>query len=248
MENTEFNKHASVYAQFRPTYPVEIYEYLRTVSPSNELAYDVGTGNGQCAVALSEYFKYVIASDLSKEQIANAVHKKNVTYLVSEAHESNILSSTVDLITVATAIHWFNFDNFYAECQRILKKDGVLAAWSYGWHECEIKEITKIIQIFGKEILKDYWSPQPKLIWEEYRTIPFPFKELNAPKFFQKLNWDLSDLLGYLTTWSATQKYIEAKKENPVDLVYNELVNLWQKPSVKLEFNCPIYMRIGRNH
>jgi len=244
---TEFNKQSADYVKYRPTYPRHLFEFLKTVAPSNELAYDVGTGNGQCAVMLGDYFKNVIASDLSKEQIANAIQKPNITYFVSEAHESNIQTSTVDLVTVATAIHWFNFELFYKECKRILKKGGAIAAWSYGWHECENKEITAIIQKFGKEILGDYWSPQPKLIWDEYKMIPFPFEEIKHPQFTQQLSWDMNELIGYLTTWSATQKYIQDKGSHPIELVYQDLLSIWQKPLTKLNFNTPLYMRLGRN-
>lgn len=247
MENTEFNQHAADYAKFRPIYPIEIFEFLKQVSPSNDLAYDVGTGNGQCAVTLANYFCNVLASDLSKEQIANSVPKKNVRYFVSEAHESNIQAESVDLITVATAIHWFNFDKFYSESKRILKKEGVIAVWSYGWHECENQQISNMIQKIGKEILKDFWSPQPKLIWDEYKTIPFPFVEMNHPKFNQTLYWDRNEFIGYLTTWSATQKYIQAKEEHPVKSIYTELTEIWKDPQSKLKFNGPIYMRLGRN-
>lgn len=248
MKNTtEFSKQAADYAKYRPVYPREIYQFLRSTAPANELAYDVGTGNGQCAVALAEYFKTVMASDLSREQIANATPKDNVTYTVSEAHESMIPSGTVDLITVATAIHWFNFDLFYAECRRLLKDGGILAAWSYGWHECEDPRITDLIQKVGKVILKDYWSPQPKLIWDNYSTIPFPFKEIDHPTFHQSLSWNMDELIGYLTTWSATQKYIADKGEHPVEAVRQELTAAWGTPDRKLQFECPLIMRVGKH-
>lgn len=244
---SEFSKQAADYAKYRPVYPAELYPYLKSVSPADELAYDAGTGNGQCAVALANHFKAVVASDLSREQIANAKTKANVTYTVSAAHESGIEARSVDLITAATAIHWFNFDLFYAECHRILKDGGVIAAWSYGWHQCEDPKITDLIQKIGKVILKDHWSPQPKLIWDNYSKIPFPFKEFSPPAFHQSLSWDMDELIGYLTTWSATQKYIDDKGTHPVDVVRRELATAWGNPEKKLQFDCPLIMRIGRH-
>lgn len=245
---TEFNIQAADYAKYRPTYPKELFEFIVSNCATRSLAYDVGTGNGQCAIDLAKYFEKVLASDLSYEQIANAIQRNNITYFVSEAHESNIKSSSVDLITIATAIHWFDFEKFYLECNRILKKDGILAAWSYGWHECEKKEITDIIQKIGKVILKDYWSSQPKLIWNEYQTIPFPFLEIKHPKFQQTLQWNMHELIGYLTTWSATQKYIKSKNSHPVEEVIHELQTTWGDPFSKKQFTCPLFMRLGKKN
>lgn len=244
---TEFNSQAVDYARYRPLYPEEIFQFLSKLTPAHDVAYDIGTGNGQCAVTLSKFFKKIWASDLSREQIANAIPKENISYFVSQSHESHLSDATVDLITIATALHWFDFDKFYPECKRILKPDGVIAAWSYGWHECENAEVTKLINTVGKEILKDYWSPQPKLIWNEYKTIPFPFEEIHAPRFTQTLSWNLEELVGYLTTWSATQKYINDRKSHPVEIVYSELLDVWGDSKTKFQFTCPLYMRVGRN-
>ena len=47
-----FSRHSSSYSQFRPTYPKALYDFLAGLTPAHELAWDAGTGNGQCAVAL----------------------------------------------------------------------------------------------------------------------------------------------------------------------------------------------------
>lgn len=244
---SEFNKQAADYVKYRPVYPREVYDFLASLTPGHDLAYDAGTGNGQCATPLADYFKEVIASDISQNQIDNAIKKNKVTYLVSEAHETTIKAKTVDLITSATAIHWFNFEMFFAECKRILKPNGIIAAWSYGWHECENEHITKIIQHFGKNLLQDYWRPQPKLIWDNYKSIPFPFEKIKHPEFKQQVQWNLEELIGYLSTWSATQKYINDKKSHPAELVYKELLSQWGDPSIKLEFHSPLIMLVGKH-
>ena len=45
-----FSNHAGSYSQFRPTYPKALYDYLAGLTPTRELAWDAGTGNGQCAL------------------------------------------------------------------------------------------------------------------------------------------------------------------------------------------------------
>src|SRR5512145_799814 len=130
-----FSEHSKQYAQYRPRYPNEIYAYLASLTPGHSLAWDCGTGNGQAAVGLADYFDKVHATDASAEQIALAYPHANVEYHVEPAEHVSLRDASADLVTVAVAIHWFNFDEFYREVRRVLKPDGVLAAWTYSLTE-----------------------------------------------------------------------------------------------------------------
>jgi ubiquinone/menaquinone biosynthesis C-methylase UbiE len=110
---------------FRPRYPREMFEYLGTVAPSLERVWDCGSGSGQAAVQLAEVFNRVIATDTSEKQIRNAQPHERVEYRVAPAEQSGLESSSVDLIMVAQALHWFDLDRFYAEARRVLRPDGV---------------------------------------------------------------------------------------------------------------------------
>lgn len=243
---TEFNKQASQYAQFRPSYPKELYHYLKELCPHTTTAFDVGTGNGQCAIDLADHFEKVLASDFSEEQIANAIPNKKVKYFVAPAHDSGIENESVDLVTVATAIHWFDLDKFYPEVNRVLHKNGVIAVWAYGWHECENSKITQIFEEIGKNLLLPYWSDPPKLIWSGYRTIPFPFQELNTPHFEVQTDWNLAQFIGYLSTWSASQKFTDKHGHHPAQNYFESLVNAWGDTEHTLKFRSPLYIRVGR--
>src|SRR5215831_9466809 len=118
-----FSKQAADYAKFRPRYPQKLFEYLGSIVPSRQLAWDCGTGNGQAAVGLASTFDRIIATDASEKQIANAQSYERVEYRVAPAENSSIGSETIDLIMVAQALHWFDRDRFYAEARRILKPD-----------------------------------------------------------------------------------------------------------------------------
>ena len=52
-----FSKQSQLYAQYRPKYPAEIYSYLASLAPGRSLAWDCGTGNGQAAIGLADYFE-----------------------------------------------------------------------------------------------------------------------------------------------------------------------------------------------
>src|SRR5689334_20990349 len=110
-----FSSQSEKYQQFRPTYPDELYTFLFAQVDSKEVAWDCGTGNGQVAKELSKQFRLVYATDISENQIKNASRADNITYQVESAEQSSFPDKCFDLVTVAQAIHWFDFDAFYRE-------------------------------------------------------------------------------------------------------------------------------------
>jgi ubiquinone/menaquinone biosynthesis C-methylase UbiE len=126
-----FSKQAADYAKFRPRYPKELFRRLASIAPDTQLAWDCATGTGQAAIELAEFFDRVIATDASEKQIANAERHPRVEYRAATAEESGLDAASVDLVTVAQALHWFDLDRFYAEVRRVLKPQGLLAATAY---------------------------------------------------------------------------------------------------------------------
>lgn len=250
-----FSSNSKEYASSRPRYPRSLFEFLVGLVRHRNLAWDCATGNGQAAVVLSEYFEQVIVSDASKEQIENAESRKNIRYEVFPAERTSIADSSVDLISIAQAIHWFDLDDFYKEAKRVLTKGandggcgGVIAAWAYGLHSVS-KEIDKIIHLLYEDILGPYWPKERKIIENKYQDIPFPFQEIETPAFHIELDWSLSELLGYLYTWSSVQKYIQKNNSDPVKQVYDSLAAVWGDKNTwhKRKVVWPIYMRVGRS-
>ena len=137
-----FSNHSKEYAHSRPNYPRPLFDFLVELVQRKNLAWDCATGTGQAAILLSEYFDQVIASDASKEQIKNAQPRNNIRYEVFPAEKPNIGDDSVDLITIAQALQWFDIRGFYKEEKRVLRKDhksvetsrGVIAAWNYCIH------------------------------------------------------------------------------------------------------------------
>jgi hypothetical protein len=71
----------------------------------------------------------------------------------------------------------------------------------------KIDKISEKLDVDG-DILEDFWPKEIKFIKEEYRTIPFPFKEINAPKFKMKTYRNMYQLFNYVQTWSAVKSII----------------------------------------
>jgi 2-polyprenyl-3-methyl-5-hydroxy-6-metoxy-1,4-benzoquinol methylase len=240
-----FSKQAEGYAAFRPSYPREAFDFILSFVPNKNVAWDCGTGNGQLAVQLAEHFDSVYATDISEKQIANATRKDNIVYEVSSAEENDFGENCFDLITVAQAIHWFDFDRFYTKVNSTLKNDGIIAAIGYNLPESD-DAVNQIIRHLYADILGDYWDPERRFIDNEYKNIPFPFAEIAvSEKFAQRVMWTTEDLKGYLNTWSAVQHYMKTNTKNPVDVVFDDFKKAWGTGEKK-EFRFPTLLRIGR--
>lgn len=238
-----FSKQASEYSKFRPQYPDEMIDYLVSFVDNKDTALDIATGNGQVAHKLSRFFKTVYGIDISQNQLANAISAQNIIYKVSAAEDTFFGDHQFDLITVAQAVHWFEFDSFYKEIYRILKPSGLFAVLGYGLFSTNT-DSDKILRNFYSHIVGPYWDAERKYLDENYKTIPFPFDEIIAKPFENHFVWTFEELIGYLETWSATQHYISKNKQNPLNLIYDELKNSWQKNDKKVVF--PWLLRIGK--
>lgn len=238
-----FSRQAADYAIFRPGYPRELFDCLGSIAPSRHLAWDCGTGNGQAAVRLVSVFDRVIATDASERQIANALPHQHVEYRVAAAESSGIQSGTIDLIMVAQALHWFDLARFYAEARRALKPDGVLAASAYNLLHIE-PAIDEVVNRYYNEVVGPFWPPERELV-EQFADLPFPFHEIDPPKFQMTTQWNLDHLLGYLRTWSSTQRFIVAKGSDPLEQIADELRRAWGDSQQTRKVIWPLILRIG---
>lgn len=239
-----FSTQSDKYAKFRPTYPAEFFEYLNLIVKNKKNAWDCGTGNGQIAFELSKFFENVYATDISQSQIDNARKADNIGYSVQRAEKTDFKDGLFDFIIVGQAIHWFDFDAFYQEVKRTATAQAKLCVVGYGRIKIN-PEIDKIISNFYTEVIGKYWDPERKYIDKNYKTIPFPFKEVQAPEFVIEQQWDLEHLIGYLNTWSAVKHYIKQNNHNPIEDLVIELKKHWGKREVLKVIKFPLLLKIG---
>ena len=239
-----FSSGSDQYAQFRPTYPDALFDYLFTLVPRRENAWDCGTGNGQVAIVLADHFDHVAATDLSGSQLASAPPHQRIDYSLQPAEKTNFPNTYFDLITVAQAIHWFDFDAFYREVDRTIRPGGVLAVIGYDLLRLS-PAIDAVVDAFYREVVGPYWDRERRYIDEQYRTIPFPAGEIPAPVFVNEVEWSFEHLIGYLGTWSAVKHYQKQNGQDPVALVYPGLKKSWGAEVVK-KGRFPILLRVAR--
>ncbi len=239
-----FSSESDKYAKFRPLYPEDMFTFIYSKVESKGSVWDCGTGSGQVAKKLAEEFEKVFGTDISESQLKNAFQAENIHYSVQPAEEVDFPDDYFDLVVVAQAIHWFDFNRFYAEVNRTVKSRGILAVVGYGMIQIS-EEIDKIIEELYLNILKGYWDKERKYIDDNYETLPFPFDKIETPKFDSKMKWDLSHLIGYLKTWSAVKHFENSTGFNPVDKIVDQLKDVWKPEEVKL-VSFPILLRVAR--
>ena len=248
--STTFKDHFSTvaagYADFRPRYPAALFDYLATLVPRNSTVWDCAAGSGQASADLAARFEKVIATDASKEQIASAAAHPRIEYRVAHAEQSGLPDGSVALVTVAQALHWFDLNRFYAEVKRVLGRSGVLAVWSYGFSDVEGDAINERVQDYYSNIVGPYWPPERKVVEQGYHTMPFPFAEIAAPPFRMEMHWTLNQLLGYLSTWSATNRFIKANGRNPIEPLAVELARVWGDVNAPRSVVWRFSFRVGR--
>ena len=241
-----FSGHSEQYVQSRPRYPDEIYAYLASITPGHSLAWDCGTGNGQAAIGLAKHFDKVYATDASAEQISHAHAHEKVEYHVEPAEHVSLDSSSADLVTVAVAIHWFDFDEFYREVKRVLKPAGILAAWTYSFPEIS-PQVDELVRRYYYEIVGEYWPERIHYLEERYETLPFPFEEIVPPAFVMKIDWNLNQFAAFLDSWSASQRYKAQKGHHPLEILWPAMLAAWGNENDQRLIRWPLHFRIGRN-
>lgn len=243
-----FSAHSDSYSQYRPDYPPTLFEYLASLYPSHHIAWDCATGSGQAARQLAGHFERVIATDASRNQILAATPCDRVEFRVAPAEHSGLADASVDLVTVAQALHWFDLNAFYSEAKRVLKPGGVLAVWSYNLLKID-PAIDAVIEQLYHQILQGYWPAERVQVEQGYADLPFPFTHPSSlPNFAMTANWDLPHLLGYLGTWSAVQRMRRATGEEPLDQIYPQLARQWGEPSRSRKVRWPLSIRVGYHH
>ena len=232
------------YAEFRPRYPRALFEFLASLPAKRELAWDCGAGSGQATLSLAEWFDRVVATDVSARQIAQAPRHPRITWRVEAAESTSIASGTVDLVTIATALHWFDHDLFYAEVRRVAAPGGAIAAWVYTPPRME-GAAGQILRHFAFETLREYWPPERRHVEEGYRNVPFPFERIAAPPLSIVEHWTLERLAGYVRTWSSSARYRERHGSDAVATLEAELEPVWgDAPERKIEW--PLVVLAGR--
>jgi hypothetical protein len=118
--------------------------------------------------------------------------------------------------------------------------------WNYPRPQFVDAELDRRFFLFYSEVVGPYWPPERRHIEAGYRTLPFPFAEIAAPEFGLELKWSLEQVLGYVSSWSATARYREAQGTDPVPVLLDSLTPVWPAASTQVSVRMPLGMRAGK--
>ncbi|MBS0661829.1 MAG: class I SAM-dependent methyltransferase [Verrucomicrobia bacterium] len=233
-----FSPIAQAYARGRLAYPAGLFAHLVSLCAGHDLAWDCATGSGQAAVALAETFARVEATDLSAEMLQQAPGHPRIHYRVAHAENSGLADGTVDLVTVAQALHWFEHPAFEHEVQRVLKPRGVLACWGYVWPKVN-PEVDALLEQF-KSRIASHWPPRAALLHAGYSTLRFALPELPAPPFQIAARWTADDYLAHLASWSAVRYHREKTGCDIIGEFRPGFEHVWGGKAVDVHWTMPL--------
>lgn len=238
-----FSRQSEAYARFRPRYPRALFDFISIHTPSKNYAWDAGTGNGQSAVELAVIFDQVIATDISKKQLAQAPLLSNIDFRLEPSEQTTIPSGVVNLVTVSQALHWFDLQKFYAEVKRVAAPGAMIAVWTYSLLTIE-PGLDDKIRAFNFDTLRGYWDKERVHVDNGYKEIPFPFKTISCPLFFIETEWSLAEMVGYIETWSGVSNYEKRENHSPVPALRQEIERYWNE-SEKKKIRFPVHLKMG---
>lgn len=249
---SHFANVANQYSSFRPTYDPTLLRTLVELTghhefPAPVVALDIAAGSGQATMHLAEYAQTVIASDLALSQIASMPHHPRIQRYVARAESSGLPDHSVDLITVAQAMHWFDVDAFHREVHRILKPNGIIAVWTYALLS-GTPELTEIIHRLYHHTTP-WWPADRAHVDNHYANLAFPYQHIEFTPPPMIMHYTLEQLLGYLRTWSGVQRYLKDQGHDPVALFVDDFTAAWPSiPTNPTPFTFDLTVLVGMPH
>ena len=174
-----FSFKSKEYSFSRPVYPNDLFEFLGEITPNKDLAWDCATGNGQAAIGLCKYFKKVIASDASKEQIDNKFERENILYKVFPAEASNLPDKSIDLVTMllrSIGLILTDFITRSIEFPKMKKEREEL--------QCGAMECTKLVPKLIKSWRGSMWMVT---FWENFGQMKLNLSKKNIEQYHFRL-------------------------------------------------------------
>ncbi|XP_028841071.1 uncharacterized protein LOC114793464 [Denticeps clupeoides] len=227
--------HASIYQMYRFEPPNELKELIllyleKKKGKPHSLAVDLGCGTGQNTRPLAPYFQEVVGIDVSESQVEEAKAVPgypNISYRAGPAEVIPFPDCSVDLITAASAAHWFDADPFLKEANRALKPHGCMALLGYTdnfkfhYQSCG-GALRKIFEEFKKELIpftRTQVAVNNSRLQYLYDSITYPEKE--RLEMQMRYQVPVKRILGFIESFSTYQDYLRINPKAAEALLQN---------------------------
>jgi len=186
----------------------------------------------------------VIASDPSQAQLDAAERHPKVDYRCAKAEQSGITDASVDLAVAAQAAHWFDWPRYVAEVARVTRPGALVALVSYGIMDVPGK-VGAILGRYYVEAAGPYWPAGREHVENGYRDLAWPWPAVEAPKIDMTAEWTRDELVGYVSSWSATAKMVDALGPAKFEQLRDQLAQVWPDDE-KRTVRWPLAIRLAR--
>lgn len=189
----------------------------------------------------------MVATDGSAAQIEKATPHPRLTYRVAAAEEGPGEPGPFDLVCVAQALHWIDVSRFASAVRAVARVDTLVCAISYGPVQADDAVLDPLLAEFNRALhTGGWWPPKRRLVDEGYRTIPFPFAQIDAPPFAMETVWDAAAFLAYVDTWSGVARLKAAREEALLSEFRDAFLRAWGDPAVPRTIRWPLAVLAGR--
>ncbi|XP_013395692.1 putative methyltransferase DDB_G0268948 [Lingula anatina] len=257
--------HTAKYARYRPMWPSHVVErvlsYLEEKLPApHDRAVDVGCGSGQFTQLLAPHFNHVTGIDVSDNQIQEARKMnqcKNIQYSSGPAETLPLNDHSVDLVTSASAAHWFDLDKFYTEVDRVLKPNGCVALLGYPVRRTAVDAnpngilLTQLLSDFDKLLVdENCWEKGNFISHDGYKDLLFPYSDFVRDDCLTlEYEATLDNFIGYLRSWSGYIKYMEKYPESGIlETLRDSMLKTLNMTSSEAKLNVKhnVFILLGR--
>ncbi|RGP74465.1 trans-aconitate 3-methyltransferase [Fusarium longipes] len=194
---------ASNYAEGRLGYSEKLIEFItsqhKSTGGKDEIVLDVGCGPGPATRLLAPRFDVAYGADPGESMIKKAqeiggtsANGNPIMYTLSSAEEVDKIdglgNSSVDLITAATAAHWFDMTKFWKAAAKLLKPGGTVAIWT-AFRQSDTSggnEIQAIIDDFRENVLGPYNSAGTQLTEDGYVDLIMPWDDSTTALLYDR--------------------------------------------------------------
>ncbi len=242
-----FSKTVDYYNKSRPTYPNELLDFLEKsygINTSHRIA-DIGSGTGIFTKLLLDKGYHVTSVEPNNDmrRIAEKDLAKYQFYksIAASAESTGLKDNSIDVITAATAFHWFNPQLTKCEFKRILKHGGIcLLVWN-------IRDSKFPIMQDYESMMRQYVSDYEKVVGNHYSSDDmiiefFSPNKIDTVEFPNLQPLDLDGFKGRVLSTSYSPKPGENNYEELLT-ASEDLFNRYQASNmINLHYKCKCYI------
>jgi len=226
-----FTDRVENYIKYRPSYPVEVIEYLKFegILTTDSVIADIGSGTGISAELFLKNGNTVYGvepNDAMREAAEKLLSAcSNFNSINAKAEETTLPNKSINLIICAQAFHWFDIAKVKIEFKRILKPAGRICLM---WNE-RILDGNPFLIAYEKLLLKygtDYKNVRHENI-DEKKLNEFFEGGYTMKTFPNKQIFDLAGITGRLLSSSYTPQY-DSPLYEPMLAELNEIFEKYQ--------------------